>query len=143
MDDTLDILVKPSINPILSQYFIKLTGIEQNLVDKSNNNFQIALKVLKKFLNDASIILCNGNDGEVLRENCILNQIKVPEWANDFYNFRPYMSEMSGINPINFTSSDLPKLVGLSKSKKPHTGLDDCKSILRVFNYWKSIGKLK
>lgn len=140
--DTLDILVRPKINPVLSQYFIKLTGIKQDLVDKNGSDFKKALEVLKKFVNDTSIILCNGNDGEILRENCVLNQIKIPKWTNKFYNFRPYMSKISGINPNNFISSDLPRLVGLSDAIKPHTGLDDCKSILRVFNYWKSSGNL-
>ena len=44
--DSLDIFIRPQLNPILSDYFIKLTGITQKVVDENGVNY---LNVIKQF----------------------------------------------------------------------------------------------
>ena len=48
------IYTKPIINPILSNYFINLTGIKQSYIDK----FGISLEGFKKFIEFSSKKIC-------------------------------------------------------------------------------------
>ena len=65
--------IKPTKNPILSNYISKLTGINQKKIDLSGVNFEKGLSLFNKFLSKNIPIIFNGNDGEVFIDNMIIN----------------------------------------------------------------------
>ena len=59
--DSFNILVRPLKNPLLSEYFINLTGITQKQVDNQGNSFPNALLHFMDFIGKTPInILSNG-----------------------------------------------------------------------------------
>ena len=71
----LNIIVKPEINKKLSKYITKLTAITDTTIQKKGLKFTKALKLLKKF-SKKSLLLSNGTDNSVLKENIKLHKIK-------------------------------------------------------------------
>ena len=113
----------------MSSYFIKLTGIKQEKIENLASEFHSVYEEINEYMSETNIILCNGNDGEIFRENCILNGLKVPKWTNFVYNIRPYLSNLLNIDPKQFISCDLPKFAGINFEKGSHNAIDDCISI--------------
>lgn len=64
-------LVRPQINPQLSEYFIALTGITQAQVDAGGVAYSTALAEFAAFAEGLDL-WSNGPDGEVIAENCRL-----------------------------------------------------------------------
>lgn len=81
--DTFNILCKPTINPILSDYFTNLTGITNSQIQRKGVSFHTAYKKFKKFVGK-SHCLSHGYggrwddkcDGEIILEN--LSLYKMP-----------------------------------------------------------------
>ena len=76
--DEFERLVAPHKNPLLSEYFIRLTGIFQTDVDAQAVPPGEAITALGEFCESAVMIVFNGHDGEVLRENCIMHDVREP-----------------------------------------------------------------
>ena len=72
---TLSVLVKPKKNPMLSEYFVKLTGITQTTVERNGLVFSEALDRLMVFAGKSLPIVSYGWDAEVLRENIGLHKM--------------------------------------------------------------------
>ena len=56
----------------MSSYLGKLTGIKQEKIENLASEFQNVYEEINEYMSETNIILCNGNDGEIFRENCIL-----------------------------------------------------------------------
>ena len=74
-------LIKPTINPILSNYIIKLTGITQSSIDSKGLDFDTFLNKFYNFSNDY-IIYSYGNDYSIIQENLILNDKPIYKYYN-------------------------------------------------------------
>ena len=61
----LNVYVKPKINPSLSKYIIKLTGITQKIINNKGLDFKDAFDIFYKFIKNGKVI-CNGNDGRIM-----------------------------------------------------------------------------
>ena len=61
--DTFNVLCKPVINPILSDYFEQLTGITNKQIQSKGISFKLAYKRFKKFVGK-SRCLSHGYGGE-------------------------------------------------------------------------------
>ena len=125
----LNICVKPKINPKLSKYIIKLTGITQKIIDNKGLDFKDAFNIFQKFTNKKKII-CNGTDENILKKNLAFNKI----------NKRV---KMTNIKKLLITKYKIPKdychspliqsYFGYKIIKKnTHNALYDCISILRA-----------
>lgn len=66
----LNLDVKPSLNPVLSDYIVALTGVTQQRVDAAAS-FADAMKIFSDFCGDRPLY-CNGNDGGVIEANATL-----------------------------------------------------------------------
>ena len=92
--DTLNIFIKPKINPILSKYFTNLTGITNKKIKTSGLNFFVALEKFYKFTNRITDIYSYGNDYGIIEENMILNNVPInskyfkKNWKNKFFDFK-------------------------------------------------------
>lgn len=139
--DSLEIFVRPCINPDLSDYFIALTGITQEEVDREGITFPDALKRVSEFIaNSIETIHCFGSDGNVLRINCDLMGIDTPFPAELFNSVREDIYEFVGLNGDSVTSSDLPELMGFDVPGNAHTALADVRCIAQALRIMRSAG---
>jgi inhibitor of KinA sporulation pathway (predicted exonuclease) len=140
--DGFEILVNPTRNPVLSDYFVSLTGITQDSLVTEARPFIEAMDELSGFISTADQILFNGCDGAIIRENCELNGIPF-RWSEDQWrDFRPLLARTLGIPPHKLISSNLPNLAGIRVYGRAHSALHDCKAIAAALSTWRSEGRL-
>jgi len=120
--------VKPSINPIFSEYFIELTGIKQNQVDESGLEFFEAITNFKKW-SGALPLYAFGRDGEVIIENCELHRIECPLPTSHFYNIRDLFFQY-GIATNDYFSSTIVRAFGVEPTRVGHDALNDARTVL-------------
>jgi len=125
----LNIYVKPKINPKLSRYIIKLTGITQGTIDNKALNFKDAFNIFEKFTKKNKII-CNGTDENILKKNLAFNKI---DKIVKIINIKKLLIKKYKI-PRNYCHSPLiQSYFGYKINKKnTHNALYDCISILRA-----------
>ena len=125
----LEFLIKPQINPDLSDYFINLTGITQPMVDDAKI-FPDALPRLIDFLDsDVRVVHCFGSDGKVLHHNCQLNELDDPFPAALFVSIIPAVAKFIGRSENQIMSSRLPDYMGFAPPGDAHTALADARCI--------------
>lgn len=135
-----EILVRPERNQVLSDYFVALTGITQNRIDKEAVSFCEALDAIVPLAAEADSIIFNGCDGQILKENCAFNCVIEPWDDSLMFNFRPLLSASLGCDQDELTSSDLPKLAGINFEGQSHSALHDCRAIAAAFSFWRGLG---
>lgn len=133
----LNIYVLPRINKKLSNYFIKLTGITQNTIDKQGIPFKKAIDMFYKFCKgkkeEKYKLFSMGNDYTVIKENLKLNSInkrsRFYKWKKQFHDIKPLFSELVDIN--NYTSGTLYKAFEIKPHNKAlvHNASWDCLSL--------------
>ena len=136
--DTLNLFIKPRINPLLSKYFIDLTGITNKKINKDGLNFFIAMEQFYKFTNDVNYIYSYGNDYGIIEENMILNNVPInskffkKSWKSKFFDFKILLDDK--INTNNYTSGTIYKAfdIKMDDNHKIHNALDDSYSLYLV-----------
>jgi inhibitor of KinA sporulation pathway (predicted exonuclease) len=107
--EALDIVVRPSVNPVLSDLFVRLTTITQSKVDTEGMSFSSALARFFEFCEEGrSPVICMNADEAVFRENSRLNDIAFP-FQPSWHRLRPYL-EKCGVDTKRNASGDLHKL---------------------------------
>jgi len=140
--DEVEILVAPTRNPVLSDYFVSLTGITQEHLVAEARPFAEALDDLSGLLSVAEQVIFNGYDGAIFRENCELNGAPF-RWSGDCWcDFRPLLSQTLDTPPHKLVSSELPGLAGIHVRGHAHSALHDCKAIAAAFSTWRAEGRL-
>lgn len=140
--DEVEVLVRPTRNPVLSDYFVSLTGITQEHLVAKARPFADALDELSSFFSAAELVVFNGHDGAIFRENCELNAVTF-RWSEDRWcDFRPLLARTLNVPPHELVSSDLPALAGISVHGRAHSALHDCKAIAAAFSTWRAGGRL-
>ncbi len=140
--DSLDVLVKPRINPELSDYIIDFTGITQARLDAEGMSFAEALKRLVAFLgDDTETVYSWGTDFKVIKENCQLNDISFPLEDGLFNNARELLSRTVDGALNDVYSSGLPEAMGFLAPGTAHRGIDDCYCIAETFRILRKQGK--
>ena len=134
--------IKPAVNPILTEYCKKLTGIEQEGVDLAPS-FSDALKLFEEFFENTglnlnnTIVVCDSSYdfAGFLRRNCLMTKTKFPAWAKKWVNLKKLFVEFYA-----FTGNDkqLPTLrsmvesAGLKFKGKLHSGMDDVENMAKL-----------
>lgn len=124
--DSLDILVRPRRNPVLSSYFVALTGIAQSRVNQYGIDAESALDRLLEFSSDDLWLLSNGIDAEVLAENCTLLGRRNP-FVGRTRDVHGLLLSASG--RTHLTSAELPDIFGLPSAGRGHTALADARNV--------------
>jgi len=146
--DSLDILVKPLRNPKLSQYFIDLTGITQDMVDNSGIPFPEALKFFLDFCGAETPTLSYGKDFCTLAENIAINHCHPHTFYRGGPNFMNCGPAFRAADPtIREKKINSGKLWEHFKLPRPegvgaHNALFDCHSILAGLKYLRDKKKL-
>jgi inhibitor of KinA sporulation pathway (predicted exonuclease) len=136
-------LVKPIINPTLSDYIIQLTGIEQHVLDDMGVDYQAALQQLYAFCSQGTLPCYSwGNDKNILIDNCLLNGIQMPDFSKGFYNLHAMAREVN-IDGAHLCSGELANHLGLHLHGHIHNALYDVRSIALALDQWMEKGLLK
>lgn len=128
--------VRPSINPVLSDYIIGLTGIRQSDIDDKGVPFANAMKEFAAFIgDDTGQIICHGDDFEILIQNCELNN--TPFSLNDktFVDLKPCFHAALGYPEESVCSCDLGEAFGLENRGKHHDALADSRTVMKVLDH--------
>ncbi len=135
-----DALIRPAINPLLSTYFINLTGIEQSAVDSHGVPYPEGLKAFVDFLGiDVDTIYSNGKDQEPILENCRLAGIPYPLDDDLMRNAQCLIRHVLGGDDW-ISCSDLVDRLELEGTGPKHQGLSDARAIAAAFRIFRKRG---
>lgn len=125
-----DALVLPRINPLLSPYFEKLTGITSRQVARDGQDFAI---VYAKFLDFAGEgpIAAFGRDDRALQDNLRLYGMTGARPLPVFYDLRGWFAVL-GVDPRGMHSCDIAPALGVPFQGRAHNALDDARSVAAV-----------
>ena len=127
--DFFEIFIKPRINPILSPFFIELTGITQKMVDEKGVNFAIAWQRFVKWMGENFAYSFGDNDIVVIQENCKLFNVPLLVKKERFKNICN-LFEKYGIYTDQYYSSTIVRAFGKEPRSGAHNALTDARSIL-------------
>lgn len=141
--DSFSVLMTPTINPTLSEYFIELTGITQSDIDSEGVSFSTAFQ---KFLTWSSGIvkysyssrLHSKADYEVIRENSLLYGLSTFPKPNDYKNIAPVFVEV-GVDVSEYSSGELCRAFSLDLAGHVHNAMHDVESIVQSLYVTKKI----
>lgn len=125
---SLDLLIRPRINSVLSDYFVELSGITQQRLDREGMDIAEALERAAAFV-AGDEVYSNGRDAQILAENCALYGIKFPFENNRFVNLRPIIAEAVGLPPTDIVSGDLPEILGFDANGRRHDAVADARAV--------------
>ena len=134
--------VRPENSFRLSRYFVVLTKINRKVLLKKGISYRSAVKKMKKIIPSNSLVIFNGSDGEVLRENCKFKGVPFRFDPNLFFNFRPLLSRQLNLPESKLVSGNLPTLLKINKKTLLHDALNDCLSISSSLKYLRSRKKI-
>lgn len=131
------VLVRPKKNPVLSDFFIQLTGITNEQVTAGGLDFPEAYRRFREFVGDAPNA-CFGNDARVMRENLGFNGMPDSEAEFDSFNICPWFKEAGAPFGIKgkINSGKLAATLGAPMlSIQEHNALHDARSIAAAYRF--------
>ncbi|KAM9845855.1 3'-5' exoribonuclease 1 [Aulostomus maculatus] len=138
--DTFQEYVKPELNPQLSDFCVKLTGITQKMVDDADL-FPAVLQRVVTWLQERELgtkykyaILTDGawDMSKFLNIQCRLSQIRYPQFAKKWINIRKSYGNFYKVPRTQTKLSTMLENLGLKYEGRPHSGLDDSRNIARI-----------
>jgi inhibitor of KinA sporulation pathway (predicted exonuclease) len=126
--DTLDVLVRPRVNPRLSEYFTALTGIANADLAARGVDFADAYEAFLAFA-DGAVTLAFGTDNLVFADNIRLYGLGDMTPFPPFANLRPWFNA-NGIETARLHSCDVGPLLGTPFEGRPHNALADSLSLV-------------
>jgi inhibitor of KinA sporulation pathway (predicted exonuclease) len=125
--DEFEILLRPRINPLLSPYFEKLTGITSDRVARQGEDFALGYVRFLEFADDGPIAAF-GHDERVLEHNIRLYGMPGARALPVFYDLRGWFAAL-GVDPRGMLSCDLAPALGVPVAGRAHNALDDARAI--------------
>lgn len=126
--------IKPVLNPVLSGFCKKLTGIQQHNVDTAYKFDKVIEHFMDWFDYDSDefyLISWGENDKQLLRQDCQLHSQPI-EWLDYCINLKPSYQILTGMN----------KQIGLKKAiereeigfeGKQHRAINDAYNLTKLF----------
>jgi inhibitor of KinA sporulation pathway (predicted exonuclease) len=133
-----EILVRPRINPLLSPYFEKLTGITSARIARQGTDFALAYGRFVKFAGEGPIAAF-GRDERVLEHNVRLYGMAGAPALPVFYDLRGWFAAL-GVDPRGMLSCDLGSALGVNFAGQAHNALDDARAIAAAMTVMASRG---
>lgn len=138
VSERLNILVKPVINPVLSDYIVKLTGISQSMVDEHGVDAASAITTLYHFCEDGRLPVWSwGSDERVLKENAALGAFSLPEFEPGINNLQALLQRYE-VPYSEKASGELASALQLDVGGHAHNALYDTESIAAALSHWLS-----
>jgi inhibitor of KinA sporulation pathway (predicted exonuclease) len=133
---SLNIFIKPKINPQLSDYFKDLTHITQETVDKEGWDLEAGLKIFSEFCLDFQIpVFSYGLDERVVGDNYELIYKKQLPFAGKTNDIRKIV-ETFGVDTTLYSSGTLTECLGKGLLDYPHDAVNDVRSIRHVLHHF-------
>lgn len=129
-------LVRPTINPELSDYFTALTGITNGAVARDGIGLAAALAAFADFAGEDTI-LSHGRDELVIGEDCALKELDNLFAGADWRDINPPIHAVTG---RRLMSSELLAFFGLDPAGPAHDALADARALARVLAHLKNEG---
>lgn len=126
--ESIVIFIKPKLNPKLSEYFIALTGITQEILDREGTDLSSALNQFKKWCGGLPVY-SYGGDETVIKGNCVLAGRPYPLLDAQFHDIRDVFKS-HGVATEGYMSGALTEVFGKKSSRRGHDGLNDSRTIL-------------
>tara|TARA_B110000008_G_C16713161_1_gene461656 strand:- start:46 stop:615 length:570 start_codon:yes stop_codon:yes gene_type:complete len=134
IEDSLKILFIPRINNILSNYFINLTSITNDEINKYGYDYQSGMKLFLDFCGNLNMY-SYGNDYHIFEENYKLYKLDNNLNKDKFKDIRPYFDKFN-INTNNYTSGTIYKHFNIKiNNEQIHDPLFDSLSIFKTIEY--------
>ena len=125
--DEFQILVRPRLNPVLSDYLIALTGITNEALAARGVDFIPAYRAFLEFVGDASIFAF-GRDDLIFADNLKLygwdKALPIPPYGNVI----PWFTEL-GIDLAGKHACDVAESVGAVFAGRKHDALADAHGV--------------
>lgn len=122
-----DCLVRPRVNPRLSDYFQTLTGITDRQLDARGVDFTDAYERFLRFA-DGGAIAAFGHDDWVLQDNVRLYGLVDTAPLPAFTDLRDWFAER-GFDPGALQSCHIGPRLGVPFQGRAHNALDDARSL--------------
>ncbi|XP_028253672.1 3'-5' exoribonuclease 1 [Parambassis ranga] len=138
--DSFQEYVKPEVNPQLSDFCVKLTGITQKMVDEADP-FPAVLQRVVAWLQERELgtkykyaILTDGawDMSKFLNIQCRISRIRYPTFAKKWINIRKSYGNFYKVPRTQTKLSTMLEKLGLKYEGRPHSGLDDSRNIARI-----------
>ena len=126
--DAIEIAVRPVLSPVLSRYFLDLTGIDQHIIDRAPG-YREAMEAFTTFAEGAERCLCHGMDHLMIARNDQLHGTSFATALPEPASVRPLIGVHLGRNPRTYDSCDLPGLLGEPADGAAHQGLSDARAV--------------
>ncbi len=140
--ESFEILMRPRLNPALSGFFVSLTGITQEQVDRYGVEFPQAWDIFSKWLHGLPAYSYGRGDLEVLKENCGIWHLEFRLDESFFRDICPVF-DGNGIDTSQYHSSTIVTAFGSTPRKESHTGLSDSRSILDALKLLRAVQQHK
>ncbi len=124
----LDLLVRPRLNSVLSDYLVALTGITNAELAARGVDFAEAYDDFIAFADGAPIVAF-GRDDLVLAANLRLYGLNRASPLPPYRNIVPWLYD-NGIDPRGRNACDVGPLAGVAFRGQKHNALDDARSVL-------------
>ena len=146
---TLNLYIKPVINPVLTSFCTGLTGITQNLLNEKGKSINDAIKIFAGYTSDCRKIVSWGNyDKKFLYDAIIRNNIKENPWLDvlnmllfKHVNLKEVMKLTCKMKPIDLQNA--MKYFGINPTGKLHNALDDSLNTHKIYKKVMKKCKLK
>lgn len=126
--------VKPTINPILSDFCKKLTSISQKDVDKAKK-FPDTIQEFQDWIGadeDNYILISWGKyDRTQLAEDCILHKLET-DWLDHHYNLKPAYKSLKSLKDEPGLKKAV-KMEGFEFTGIHHRAISDAENLAKIF----------
>ncbi|KAK3909008.1 ERI1 exoribonuclease 3 [Frankliniella fusca] len=139
--DTFHAYIRPVRNPILTPFCVNLTGICQEMVD-GQLPFPEVLQMFLRWVKNSDIVLqgphvnsalvtCGDWDlSKMLPDQCALVGIATPSEMKSWINIKKSFLHSTGLFPHGI--KDMLSQLNLQHEGRLHSGIDDCKNIVKI-----------
>jgi len=124
----LDVMVKPRLNPVLSDYLVGLTGIANEEIAARGVDFVDAYRAFLDFA-EGRATLAFGTDNLIFEDNLRLYGLSGFPTPPPFINLRPWFNA-NGIATAKLHSCDVGPTLGVAFEGRRHNALADTKSLV-------------
>jgi inhibitor of KinA sporulation pathway (predicted exonuclease) len=122
-----NLLVRPRLNPELSEYLVELTGISNARIAQDGVDFAPAYQAFLEFCADG-IACAFGRDDLVLAENLTLYGLSTQPRLRRYFNIAEWL-RTNGVETKGRHACDVGPLCGAQFVGQRHDALDDARSV--------------
>jgi len=132
------VLIRPKLNPVLSEYFVALTRITNERIAREGVDFAAGASAFAGFVGTRRMY-CYGRDDRIIAANA--QRIGKPElWTStSAVNLRQWLVDV-GIAVAGVSSGTLAKHVGSVSQGMAHDALIDARSLAEAVRYLVKMG---